>query len=229
MKIGLISDGKYGERAFANIEEKFEVEWILVPDIPPTNMLDDDIELDIPECDLYLSYVLHPDIILELAELQKPLILGVLPGLGLYKQAKEVNPNVVHVKTMCSLLPNTGIPEVDEFATYFGNPIFEINLTEKNIISDISIKRVSPCGSTSAGPDFMKGKQINTDNMQQFALAICHHCRAPRFGHTCDKETSGCIHMICLVKAAEKSDKFKPDEDLLNLINGAREHIQNVK
>ena len=83
LRVGVITDGKYGERAYANIKKKFETEWINVPDIPSNVMLDDDIVLDIPECDIYISYARHPDIILELAELQKPLILGILPGAGL--------------------------------------------------------------------------------------------------------------------------------------------------
>ena len=113
--IGIISDGKYGERAYTNIKKKFEAKWILVPEIPSNVMLDDTIDLDIPECDLYISYVRHPDMILELAELQKPLILGVLPGIGLLRQAKSINSDVVHAPTMCSLENNTGIPDIDYF------------------------------------------------------------------------------------------------------------------
>lgn len=55
MKVGVITDGKYGERAYNNIKKVFETKWILVPDIPSSVMLDDGIDLNIPECDLYLS------------------------------------------------------------------------------------------------------------------------------------------------------------------------------
>ncbi len=64
IKIGVISDGKYGERAFENIKKKFSAEWILVPELASNIMIDDDMELNIPECDLYVSYVRHPDIII---------------------------------------------------------------------------------------------------------------------------------------------------------------------
>ena len=80
--------------------------------------------LNIPECDLYLLYIRHPDILLELATLQKPLILGITPGLGLLKQAQGINSRVIGPITMCSLEPNTGIPEIDAFAKYFGKPFF---------------------------------------------------------------------------------------------------------
>jgi len=125
MKVGIISDGKYGERAYNNIKKHFETEWILVPEISPSVMLDDEIDLSIPECDVYLSYVRHPDIILDLVALQKPLILGITPGLGLFQQAKRINPKVVSPRTMCSLEQNTGIPEIDSFVEHFGKPLFK--------------------------------------------------------------------------------------------------------
>ena len=40
LKIGVISDGKYGERAYANIKKKFEAKWILVPEIPSNDVPD---------------------------------------------------------------------------------------------------------------------------------------------------------------------------------------------
>ena len=48
LKIGLISDGKYGERAFKNIKKKFEAIWILVPELSSKVMVDDGLERDIP-------------------------------------------------------------------------------------------------------------------------------------------------------------------------------------
>ncbi|MHA1698382.1 MAG: DUF166 family protein [Promethearchaeota archaeon] len=206
MKIGIISDGRYGERAFAVIREIFDTVWILVPDIPTTTIIDDDIELDIPICDLYISYVRHPDIILMLAEMNKPLILGVLPGMGLLHQAQSINPDVVGPRTMCSLEPNTGIKVVDEFAKHFGHPEFELMMDSSSCkVIDVKVKRKSPCGSSIAGAKFIKGKHLDKKNIQEFALSICHECRAPRFGHTCDKEISGLIHVLSLVNAIPKS------------------------
>lgn len=104
LRVGVISDGKYGERAFENIKNRFKAFWIEVPDIPLNVILDDDVEMSIPDCDLYLSYVRHPDIITQLAELQKPLILGVLPGYGLYEQTKRVNSRVIHAPDLLLLV-----------------------------------------------------------------------------------------------------------------------------
>ncbi len=214
LKIGIISDGKYGERAYENFRQIFATEWILVTDIPSTVMLDEEIELDIPDCDLYISYVRHPDMILQLAELQKSLILGITPGIGLYHQAKRINPKVISPRTMCSLEPNTGIPEVDEFAKYFGRPIFNIESNSQGNITDVFVIRSSPCGSSQAGADFFKNKKLSVQNLQDLALSVCHECRAPRFGHTCDKEVSGIIHMLSFVSNIKLDDNSELSEDL---------------
>ena len=164
MKVGIISDGKFGERAFANIKEKFDAVWILVPDIPPNVMLDEPIKLDIPDCDLYVSYVRHPDVITQIAQLKKPMILGITPGIGLAAQLQETNPRIVAPRTMCSLEPTTGIPEIDEFARFFGKPSFQAELNSTGAIEQVKILRSSPCGSSSAGAGFIKDKEMTPKN-----------------------------------------------------------------
>jgi len=209
MKVGIISDGKYGERAYENCKQIFETAWILVPDIPSTVLIDEQINLDIPDCNLYVSYVRHPDIILQLAELQIPLILGITPGMGLYQQAKAINPKVISPRTMCSLEPNTGIPEVDEFAHYFGKPEFRIDKDDEGNVRKVLVIRSSPCGSSQAGANFFKNKKLNIRNLQDLALHVCHECRAPRFGHTCDKEVSGIIHILSFTNNFEINNNLE--------------------
>ncbi|MHA1338450.1 MAG: DUF166 family protein [Promethearchaeota archaeon] len=228
MKIGLISDGKYGDRAFEVIKKRFDTIWIKVPEIPSSQILDDDFEIDLPDCDLYISYVRHPDIILEIVDHDKPVILGVLPGLGILKQAQETNEKVVGPRTMCSLLPNTGIKEIDKFSKYFGMPMYKIKISKDNsklVISEMEAIRISPCGSSLAGLEFAKNKALSKDFLQDFALQICHECRAPRFGHTCDKEVSGIIHILSLLKAIED---FNPD--LINFFDSdLKLFVQNIQ
>lgn len=217
MNIGIISDGSYGDRAFENIKRIFDATWILVPDIPLTTMLDDgDIELRIPECDLYISYVRHPDIILQIAQLQKPLILAVSPGPGLLQQAQLINPRVIGTKTMCSLDPTSGIPEIDEFARLFGRPRYKVAMDSGNLVRSIEAEKMAPCGSSEAGAVFFTGKQVTPENINEFALAICHECRAPRFGHTCDKEVSGMIHMLALLESTPLQMLVKDQPKLKN-------------
>ena len=45
------------------------------------------------------------------------------------------------------------------------------------------------------------GCKLSPEQLQHYGLRICHFCRAPRFGKTCDKEISGLLHIRDLVKA----------------------------
>ncbi|MFX1498219.1 MAG: DUF166 family protein [Promethearchaeota archaeon] len=226
LTVGVVSDGKYGDRAYENIKTKFETKWILVPEIPSNVMLDDLVDLNVPECDLYISYVRHPDIIIQLVELQKPIILGVLPGIGLYIQARKVNPNVIYAPTMCSLEHNTGIPEVDSFTTYFGRPIYQFNLNEKGVINKIDIQRSSLCGSSKAGAEFLSNKIFEENTLQNFALKVCYECRAPRFGHTCDKEVAGLIHLVALFNSISPEVFNKLTDNLKAFIKDIRKEYE---
>lgn len=229
LRIGVISDGKYGERAFENIQKIFPTTWIPVPFFESTVFLDDDINLEIPECDLYISYARHPDIILEIAALNKPLILGVLPGYGLYRQAFNLNQNTIHAPTMCSLDGDSGIPEVNLFLTKFGKPIYESMVNESCYFKEINVKRSSLCGSSQAGAKFLENKRLNINNLQQFALSICHECRAPRFGRTCDKEVAGIIHLVSLFESISPEVLEQMDNDLIKYYEIIKKEYINRK
>ncbi|MCK9632444.1 MAG: hypothetical protein M0R30_12495 [Methanoregula sp.] len=199
MKIGVVSDGKFGDRAFEVIKEKFPVEWIVAPFIQ--SPIADDIELSLPECDLYISYVRHPDVALAIIEKQKPVILGVSFGPGFIRQAKEINENIIAPPTMCSIEDNTWVPEINEFAKVFGKPLFDVTVRDDGTVENIRVIRGSPCGSTVAASAELPGTQVSPEQLQHYGLRICHFCRAPRLGKTCDKEVSGLIHIRELVHA----------------------------
>lgn len=229
LRIGVISDGKYGERAFENIKKRFKTFWIMVPDIPLNVILDDDVMMNIPECDMYISYVRHPDIIIQLAELQKPLILGVLPGYGLYEQTKKLNSLVIHAPTMCSLENNTGIEEIDLFTRFYGNPIYNPIINQNRLVEDIEVIRSSVCGSSEAGAKFLINKQFNEENLQNFALSVCHECRAPRFGKTCDKEVAGIIHLVSLFNGISSEVFLNLDDKLIQFISKIKNDYKTRK
>jgi hypothetical protein len=223
MKIGIVSDGKFGDRAFEIIREKFPTEWIIAPFIQ--SPVADDIELIIPDCDLFISYVRHPDVALALIEKQKPVILGISFGPGFLRQAKAFNGNIVAPVTMCSLEDNTWIPEINEFAKVFGRPLLDVKIQDDGTIEDVRVIRGSPCGSTVAASEELPGKKLSPGQLQHFGLRICHFCRAPRFGKTCDKELSGLLHVRELMRsvnaaAPEASARLKQfTDDLEKLID----------
>jgi hypothetical protein len=199
MKIGIVSDGKFGDRAYEIIREKFPTEWIVAPF--PQAIMVDDLELSIPECDLYLSYVRHPDVALAVIEKQKPVILGVSFGPGFLRQAKAINEDIIAPVTMCSLEDNTWVPEINEFAKIFGKPSFDVKVRDDGTIESVRVIRGSPCGSTVAASAELPGTQLSPEQLRHYGLRICHFCRAPRLGKTCDKETAGLLHARELVHA----------------------------
>ncbi|WP_321506645.1 DUF166 family protein [uncultured Methanoregula sp.] len=199
MKIGIVSDGKFGDRAFEVIRERFPTEWIMAPFIQ--SPIADDIELALPECDLYISYVRHPDVALAIIEKKKPVILGISFGPGFLRQAKAINEDIIAPPTMCSLEDNTWVPAINEYAKVFGRPSFEVKVQEDGTIDSVRVIRGSPCGSTVAASAELRGTQLSPEQLQHYGLRICHFCRAPRFGKTCDKEIAGLLHARELVHA----------------------------
>jgi len=198
VKIGIVSDGQYGERAFEQIRKRFLTEWILLPF--PSSQVVDDIDITIPPCDLYISYLRHPDIAMELIKTGIPVLLGVNLGPGFMAQAREYNPAVIGPETMCSVLPNTDFWQINEYAKVFGRPVFHVILDGERIVWCQPL-RGSPCGSTDAAAHELNGREFDQEAMNRFALSICHNCRAPRFGKTCDKEKAGIIHLEELVSS----------------------------
>jgi hypothetical protein len=199
VKIGIISDGKYGDRAYEIIKNRFPTEWILI-DIPPLTRVVDQFELHIPLCNLYISYVRHPDVVLELLDRKIPTILGISFGPGFQRQASKMNPQTLAPITMCSVEDNTGIKEFDTYAKFFGKPVIEAEL-KGDVIVSARVLREAPCGSTRGAVNDIIGKRITKDLLNYFGLRICHYCRAPRFGRTCNKEFSGVLHIRQLIQS----------------------------
>lgn len=199
MKVGIVSDGKFGDRALNVIREKFTTEWIPAPFIQ--SPVADDIDLVLPDCDLYISYVRHPDVALAIVEKGKPVILGVSFGPGFLRQAKGINENVVAPPTLCSLEDNTWVPEINEFAKVFGKPSFDVRIQNDGTIESVRVLRGSPCGSTVEASRELPGTILGPGQLRHYGLRICHFCRAPRLGKTCDKEAAGLLHIRELVRA----------------------------
>ncbi|MFX0101705.1 MAG: DUF166 family protein, partial [Candidatus Hodarchaeota archaeon] len=121
MRILIISDGKYGDRAIEVIKKKFSLAKLLViKEEDPAIFLDDfiledDTKMAIENADLLILYVRHPDVVSEICDYQKPTILPIHFGKGFFNQVSSVNPRVVQPLSMCNALPDTGIEPIDNF------------------------------------------------------------------------------------------------------------------
>ncbi len=212
MKVAIVSDGPYGERAYATIKEEFETEFIVLE--PPMDAFADEVDIPgeelarIEGADLVITYILHPDLSLDLVNLihQKVdwIIVGAWRGEGFKKQLTSYG-NVTCPENMCDLIEN-GNPTYDEFVARFGRPVVRINCQGDRVV-DIQVLRCSPCGSTHYLAQELKGE--STINLPiKAGLKIQHYpCRAPRMrlfsDDECKKEIAANLHKEAFQDALE--------------------------
>ncbi len=212
IKVVVVSDGSYGDRTYDTICEEFDCEFIELE--PPESLFMEDVE--IPEesmkklqtADLIISYILHPDLVLELVEQLHDevgwIIVGAWRGEGFKNQAEQFE-NVNCPENMCDLEEN-GDPVFDEFVSKFGKPIVELILKD-NIVSEVRVLRSSPCGSTFFVGDEMVGEDL--DNLPiKAGLKLQHYpCRAPKmrlFTDECKKGIAANFHRDAFEEAIER-------------------------
>jgi len=189
MKILIISDGKYGDRAIKIVQKKFpDAEFLIIREENPMVFMDEvslenELETAIEHANLLILYIRHPDVVAEICMRQKPTILPVHFGEGYLNQIKALNPKVIQPISMCNALPNTGISELDEFFNKFGSPKYKIKLeySKENqpIIKEVNLKKESPCGSSYNTLEHIRGKLITPDTLNNFALSVRQECREP--------------------------------------------------
>jgi len=225
MKILIISDGKYGDRAIKVVQKKFpSAEFLIIREENPMMFLDEvfldkEVENAIENADLLIVYVRHPDVVSEICMRQKPTILPVHFGEGFFNQVKASNPKVVQPKTMCNALPNTGISEIDSFFSIFGSPVYQIKVEYSNnnqpIIKDVRLEIESPCGASNNTLEHIRGKPISPDTLNNFAISVRQECREPMsvvFKREFS-ETAGGTHLLQLIDAIEKEEPSLLESD----------------
>jgi len=212
LKIVIVTDGNYGDRTYNIICKKFDCEFIEIEQ--PDGMFIEDVEIPsdamkmLETADLIISYILHPDLVLELVEQLHDkvgwIIVGAWKGEG-FKNQLEQYENVSCPENMCDLEEN-GDSVFDEFVSKFGKPIVEIDC-EGNRVSEVRVLRSSPCGSTFFVAEEMVGEDINNLPIKA-GLKLQHYpCRAPKlrlFVDECKKEIASNFHSDAFEDAIEK-------------------------
>ncbi len=216
LKIGVVTDGPYGDRAFDTISKEFECDFIELEQ--PESMFMEDVEIaeealkSLKSTDIIISYILHPDLLLELVEQLHDqvewIIVGAWKGEGFKNQIEEYD-NVICPENMCDL-EESGDVVFNEFVSKFGKPIVEIEIVG-NKVSKVHVLRSSPCGSTYFVADEMVGEDV--DNLPiKAGLKVQHYpCRASKmrlFVDECKKELAANFHKDAFEDAIER-DKFK--------------------
>jgi hypothetical protein len=212
LKVVIVTDGNYGDRTYNIICKEFDCEFVEIEQ--PDCMFIEDVEIHsdamkiLKTADLIISYILHPDLVLELVEQLHDkvgwIIVGAWKGEG-FKNQLEQYENVSCPENMCDLEEN-GDSVFDEFVSKFGKPIVEIEC-EGNRVSEVRVLRSSPCGSTFFVADEMVGEDINNLPIKA-GLKLQHYpCRAPKlrlFVDECKKEIASNFHSDAFEDAIEK-------------------------
>jgi hypothetical protein len=210
LKVAIVTDGPFGERAHKTISKDFECDYIELE--PPTSMFMDEIEVPsnslekLKKADIIITYVLHPDLTLELVEKLHDkvewIIVGAWRGEGFKNQVENFG-NVTCPENMCDLEEN-GNPVFDEFVSKFGKPIVEIK-SKNGIVTSITVLRCSPCGSTDFVAEELLDEEIENLPIKA-GLKIQHYpCRAPKMrlfaDDECKKEMAANFHKEAFEKA----------------------------
>lgn len=209
LKVAILTDGPYGDRAFETIDKEFNTVFLELEQ--PSSMFVDDIK--IPEKDLKLledvniliTYTTHPDITLELvdrfADKVDGIIVAAWKGDGFKKQL-ETYGNVICPYIMCELEESDN-PSFNEFVSKIGKPKVDITL-DGNKLKDVTILRSSPCGSTKFVAEYIKekysNKKLDPENIPTEAgLKLQHYpCRAAKMrlfsDEECKKQMASGLH-----------------------------------
>ncbi|MDI6643854.1 MAG: DUF166 family protein [Methanobacteriaceae archaeon] len=214
MKIVIVTDGPYGERAHETIKKDFECDFVQLE--PPTSLFMDEVEIDpdsfkkLEKADILITYVLHPDLTLELVEKLNHkvewIIVGAWRGEG-FKNQLEKFGNVTCPENMCDLEEN-GNPIFDDFVSKFGKPVVEIE-SENDLVTSIKVLRCSPCGSTKFIAKELIGESLENLPIKA-GLKIQHYpCRAPKMrlftDDECKKEMAANFHKEAFEKSLNKN------------------------
>ena len=140
--------------------------------------------------DLILSYVLHPDLALDLVEALHDKVEWIIVGAWKgewFKNQLESYGNVTCPENMCDLTEN-GNAAFDEFVSVFGKPEVRVNCQGDKVV-DVEVLRCAPCGSTKFVAEAVTGE--STTNLPiKVGLKIQHYpCRAGRMRLFTDDES----------------------------------------
>ena len=221
----MVTRGKYGERLVETIRDKtdFEIETAGVPEFLPDFIEDpqefrDELNLDpkIFRVNLLITYSLHPDLTPEIV--RRAGIGGVkvviIPGgisragsLDELQKIADIFGIYIEVDEICCTLDKSGIPELDLFTEKLGRPEIAVDVKDGRI-SDVVVKRGSPCGSTWFMAKEIIGKTL--DEAPAWAGLYCQQypCRAVR-GTPGGIHTSGDLHKYAMERALGQKTQLK--------------------
>lgn len=221
LKVVIVTDGPYGDRAFETINELFDTVFIEME--KPEAMFIEEIKIPkrdsklIESANILITYTSHPDVTLILAEMFHDKVdwmaIASWKGDG-FKNQLESHGNITCPYIMCELEEN-GNASWDEFVSKIGKPKIVLEYDDDKI-SDITVLRSSPCGSTAFVAGYLKEKYVGKKpDMEEFpleaGLKLQHYpCRAAKVrlfsDEECKKEMASGFHRDAFEDAIKSYD-----------------------
>ncbi len=225
MNVGVIERGKYGSRLIDTIKRhsNFDVSSIIVQkELPP---LIDDPESYIKEkeewifkdSDLIISFALHPDLTIYIAELcVKHDAELLIPGEEalwyadrsvLIREIGNTKVTFAFPRTMCTLGDKKS-HALGEYSKLFGIPMFKCEVRDDKVVS-CEATRSAPCGASYFVAEEIVGSFVDEAPCKAALLAQYYPCRAPRGYNYLANEVEG-IHVAAEIhkKAMEKAIRW---------------------
>jgi len=212
IKVIIVTDGPHGDRTYDTVCDDFECDFMELEQPDSTFM--DDIKISdkvlatLKSADIVISYILHPDLLLEIVEKIYEnvgwIVVAAWRGDGLKNQLESFD-NVSCPDNMCELEEN-GDPVYDEFVSKYGKPVVEIEL-EGNTVTDVHVIRSAPCGSTYFVAREMVGENINNLPTKAGLKVQLFPCRAPKlrlFVDECKKGLASNYHSKAFQEAIDR-------------------------
>jgi len=198
VKIAILTDGAYGDRAYETIKRKFPCDIIKVKYYGDFDeiIINKEILNRLNDYDLFITYTLNPDLTYEIVKSinRKSFVLvGAWKGEGFKKQLERFG-NVFCPNLMCEIDEKklnkylNKYPQLQEFLKYFGKPRVNLILDNNKIIRRIEILREAPCGSTSKTLEEFIGKKFDDNLLLNIGLRVQHFCRAGKIRIFVEKE-----------------------------------------
>ena len=200
MRVAILTDGNYGDRAYKTIKSKFLCDFIIVKyygDFDEITISEDTLKR-LKAYDLFITYTLNPDLTYELVKAIKDLndkafvLVGAWKGEGFKKQIESLG-NTFCPYLMCDIDENVlgdylnNYPQLREFLKYFGKPKVKLYVKDNKIIN-VDILRESPCGSTSETLKEFIGREFDDKTLIDIGLRVQHFCRAGKIRIFVEKE-----------------------------------------
>lgn len=211
-RICLITRGNAGKKIKETIE-KFGKKnilgqtWEIKEDLPVI-LEKEDISLpDFGDCDLVLSYALHPDVNLLIVETLKDSEKVVLmpyenaplpPGYHVYGKF------LVGVLKPCCVVPPFKNRILSVFQEEFGTPSFTIE-TDGILITNVEVGQHTRCGAADFVAENLVGVPFK-EAYQKAGLLAQYHCQSSK-GPLGSIHDAGKVHAEAVKKALKKGNK----------------------